>query len=973
MPGRFGFVLENCHCVVIHTKKVYCQVSGFFRGLDMNRFALIRLSAAVLSAVTSAFAIGQSSQEKARVEVTGSSIKRVQSEGALPLQIINREEIERAGITSAEQLVATLSVNGNGQDNMVSNQGGDFLNSLFYGGRAANNGSAGISMRGLGPQNTLVLLNGRRVASHGLNGKSVDLNTIPMSAIERVEILRDGASAIYGTDAIGGVINFILRRDFSGVEGSAFIDKTQHGGGDIRSARFLWGNGSLERDGFNLMASFSADSQDRLLGAQRDFHNGYQPSRGLAMDTTGTPFATIGAAAGTALGASYKLPGDTTSYNRANLLAFQGKCQTLPNTYPYRGDITGFLNNNKACAYDYGKDWSLQQPVDRLNLVTRGMFKLSDNQVASFELTASNVKSEAQYTHNQITSVARGANYPVGGPYYLNLATLLPQFFKATNDAADPRTFYDATKPIRIRWRCLDCGLRTQETETNSFRALASLEGVVAGWDYRAGLSTAASKSTTTYLDGYFEEAKFKAAMDTGKINPFLLPGQVQTKEAIDLINGAKYIGKLYGGEARISQFDALISRELFNAPGGPASTAFGVDLRKESFVFNNGTLNAPAIIGAGSPATLNEVTRNVRAFFAEMQVPIVKNVLETQLALRQDHYDGFGTTTNPKIAARFTPTKSLLFRGSFNKGFHAPDFGPLYEGQNTGQFNSDINDPILCAKNPGDVRYCKIRPAVITGGNPNLKPERSDQRSIGVVWEPTNWLSTSVDHFNINLKDRIATRTAQEVVANYQIFDEYIIRKPSGEIDYVRAGYINVAGDRVSGYDLSVLAKTSGDFGRVTARLDGTYLSRYEVRKDESSPWVDRVGQFGDFTYLWDLKLRWKHSANINWARGNWTTTLTQFYSSGYNAEVDGYGSGVDLAKLGYGNRIAPYTTYNLNVAYTGIKNLILSAGIKNIFDKTPPFSYHNVDNVAGAGWDARVADPRLRAFLLRATYRFN
>ena len=973
MPGRFGFLLENCHCLVIHTKKVYCHLSGFFRRLDMNRFALIRLSVAVLSAVTSAFAIGQSSQETARVEVTGSSIKRVQSEGALPLQIITREEIDRAGITSAEQLVATLSVNGNGQDNMVSNQGGDFLNSLFYGGRAANNGSAGISMRGLGPQNTLVLLNGRRVASHGLNGKSVDLNTIPMSAIDRVEILRDGASAIYGTDAIGGVINFVLRRDFSGLEGSAFIDKTQHGGGDIRSARFLWGNGSLERDGFNFMASFSADSQDRLLGAQRDFHNGYQPSRGLAMDTTGTPFATIGAAAGTALGASYKLPGDATSYNRANLLAFQGKCQSLPNTYPYRGDITGFLNNNKACAYDYGKDWSLQQPVDRLNLVTRGMFKLSDNQVASFELTASNVKSEAQYTQNQITSVARGANYPVGGPYYLNLATLLPQFFKATNDAADPRIFYDATKPIRIRWRCLDCGLRTQETETNSFRALASLEGVVAGWDYRAGLSTAASKSTTTYLDGYLDEAKFKAAMDTGKINPFLLPGQVQTKEAMDLINGAKYIGQLYGGEARISQFDAVISRELFNAPGGPASTALGVDLRKESFVFNNGTLNAPAIIGAGSPATLNEVTRNVRALFAEMQVPIVKNVLETQLALRQDHYDGFGTTTNPKIAARFTPTKSLLFRGSFNKGFHAPDFGPLYEGQNTGQFNSDINDPVLCAKNPGDVRYCKIRPAVITGGNPNLKPERSDQTSIGVVWEPTNWLSTSLDHFNINLKDRIAARTAQEVIANYQIFDEYIIRKPSGEIDYVRAGYINAAGDRVSGYDLSVLAKTSGDFGRITARLDGTYLSRYEVRKDESSPWVDRVGQFGDFTYLWDLKLRWKHSANINWARGNWTTTLTQFYSSGYNAEVDGYGSGVDLAKLGYGNRIAPYTTYNLNVAYTGIKNLILSAGIKNIFDKTPPFSYHNVDNVAGAGWDARVADPRLRAFLLRATYRFN
>ena len=162
----------------------------------MRTMRAFKTSAIALATLTSVAAFAQNSQETARVEVTGSSIKRVQSEGALPLQVITRDEIERAGITSAEQLGATLSVNCNGQDNMVSNQGGDFLNSLFVGGRAANNGSASISMRGLGPQNTLVLLNGRRVASHGLNGKSVDLNTVPLSAIERVEILRDGASAI---------------------------------------------------------------------------------------------------------------------------------------------------------------------------------------------------------------------------------------------------------------------------------------------------------------------------------------------------------------------------------------------------------------------------------------------------------------------------------------------------------------------------------------------------------------------------------------------------------------------------------------------------------------------------------------------------------------------------------------------------------------------------------------------------------
>src|SRR4051812_42599382 len=143
-----------------------------------------------------------------RVEITGSSIKRIAVEGALPIQLISREEIERAGITSAEQLVATLSANGTGADNMTSNQGGDFLSGI----KSHNNGAAGASLRGLGSSNTLVLLNGRRVATHGLNGQSVDLNSIPLAAVQRVEVLKDGASAIYGTDAIGGVINFILRK-----------------------------------------------------------------------------------------------------------------------------------------------------------------------------------------------------------------------------------------------------------------------------------------------------------------------------------------------------------------------------------------------------------------------------------------------------------------------------------------------------------------------------------------------------------------------------------------------------------------------------------------------------------------------------------------------------------------------------------------------------------------------------------------
>ena len=172
-----------------------------------------------------------------RIEVTGSSIKRVQDEGSSPIQVIKAQDLVKFGITSAEQLLAKISANGNGIDGLITNQGSDFLNSA--GKKGPNNGASGASLRGLGSEYTLVLLNGRRVATHALNGSSVDLNSIPLAAIDRVEILKDGASAIYGTDAIGGVINFILKRDYKGFEATAFGDVTQHGHGDIFRASLL--------------------------------------------------------------------------------------------------------------------------------------------------------------------------------------------------------------------------------------------------------------------------------------------------------------------------------------------------------------------------------------------------------------------------------------------------------------------------------------------------------------------------------------------------------------------------------------------------------------------------------------------------------------------------------------------------------------------------------------------------------------
>ena len=919
-------------------------------------------------------------QSSERIEITGSSIKRVQDEGALPLQVIRRVEIERAGITSAEQLVAILSANGTGVDNMVTNQGGDFLNSLIFSGRSANNGSAAVSLRGLGPQNTLVLLNGRRLAAHGLNGKAVDLNTIPLSAIDRIEILKDGASAIYGTDAIGGVVNFITRRDFTGGEVTVFGDITEAGGGAIYRGNLLLGMGSPSKDGFNFMGSLTYDKQERLRGSERGFQNGYQPERGLAPDTTGTSFATIGSAGGTALPAAFTRPGSSTSFNRVNALALNNSCTSIPQTNVYRGDITGFNNNNLACAYDYGKDWSLQVPVERLNFIGSGTYNLGANHTAIFEVTASKVKSQNEYTPNQITAVARGANYPVfqqvfnpatGGfdivrdsagnpvraPYYLDLTGLVPG--------------YNRNAPIRIRWRCVACGTRQQETETDTYRALLGLEGLVMGWDYRVGVSAAGSKATTNYLEGYLKETEFVRAMSTGLINPFLRAGQQQTDQAMALIEGTKFRGELYGGEAKNWQADAVISRDIWKLPAGMLAVAAGVDVRNESFQFDDGAAGRPAIIGAGSPAALSKVDRDISAVFGEANVPIFKD-FSAQLAGRYDHYSDFGSTTNPKVALRWQPMTQFLVRASYGRGFHAPDFGPLYDGENSGQFNSDVNDPVLCP-NGGTGTGCRIRPATLTGGNPDLKPEKSKQWSLGGVLQPTPWFSASVDWFNIEITDRIDQRTPQDILANFRTLGQYIIRDPvTNEIVVVRSGWVNVAGDKVKGADITLAANFSNAWGKWTARLDGTYLDSYKTHKNPGDPWSERVGEFGDSTFLWDLKLRWKHTATVSWDRGPWNLTLTQIYKSSYKDEVNGYGSGVILQNLGFQSRVPAYILYNTMVSYSGFRNLTLRAGIKNILDKDPPFSLHNVDNVAGAGWDARVADPRGRAYQLQATYRF-
>jgi Outer membrane cobalamin receptor protein len=321
-----------------------------------------------------------------RVEITGSSIKRVQTEGALPVQVITREELERSGITTAEQLILELSVNGNGLDNLASNA------DVVGGAQRGNNGATHANLRGQGSNATLILLNGRRVAAHGLNGGVVDLNQIPMAAVQRVEILKDGASAIYGTDAIGGVINFILRTDYSGAQVSGTADITEAGGGNIFHGSLLGGFGNLSKDGFNFMATLSVRDAKALRGDQRDFVNTFQPNRGLSVDTRGTPFATLFPLAGTLFpnaAAFPNIPGTNTPAAagsmscvcRDNRAAMPSPAWTT--TTPCFGTTQPAA---LACAWDTGKAAVLQQPIKRSASLPAGP---SDSAITRLRLNSS--------------------------------------------------------------------------------------------------------------------------------------------------------------------------------------------------------------------------------------------------------------------------------------------------------------------------------------------------------------------------------------------------------------------------------------------------------------------------------------------------------------------------------------------------------------------------------------------------------
>jgi iron complex outermembrane recepter protein len=959
-------------------------------------------------------------EESKSIVVTGSRIKRDPNDSSLPLTIITPDDLSREGINSPEQFISFLSTNGNGADNLASNS--DVVSGAARGG---NNGLSAANLRGQGPGSTLVLLNGRRVAAHGIGGGAVDVNQIPFAALERIDVLKDGASAIYGTDAIGGVINFITKSNFEGVVLNAFTDITEEGDSPIYRLSATAGYGDLNENGFNIMASVSKSWNGVLYGRDRDFVNGNQPNRGLSVDTRGTPIATIFPTGANSIfaptgslisGVSLIEAGATTAASGGiNILDLPGGagCTSMDGGMAYDEVLWAIPGARYACAWDTGRAATLQQPLETLTYYGKATLALGDHRISA-EVTGSDADSAKRFSNNQYSgnTGTLPLYYPLNATtattyndIYDRLAAVFPSIGAVGNRTVGSGTY---GRPISYRWRCIVCGPREYETNSKTIRASLNIEGpLFEGWDYRAGGSIAKSESSSVLGSGYHYRGIFASTasalasgvvgavsggidpraptapgatrpgivglLNSGILNPFSL---LQSDAAIAGLNAISAEGvTLYGGQYEVKQFDASISGALFDLPGGAVQVALGADYRKETYSFNGSAaavLGQPDIFNVAfdNVNALTPKNRTVKAVYGEVSLPIF-DMLEITGAVRLDDYSGFGSTVNPKVSAKFRPFDWMLFRGSYNTGFRVPAFNQIFNGvtQSPNPGNT-LTDPTTCAVGgiinvtPG----CNaITPDSLTGGNLNLGPETSDQYSVGVVFQPAPRFSASFDFWSVAVDNTIGNLTIRQLLDNNADFPDRIVRT-AGIITLLDLRADNIGSRRTQGLEVSLRASFDALGGSVSAGMDGTYLLKKKEKFLPASPFGP--DQVGIFTYGGDLGLKWKHSAFITYSKDDFDFSFSQIFRNGYQNNTAIPGS---TARPDFNARVDNYIIYNTSMSYTFAERFKLTGGVKNIFNTDPPFAItYDSNSGAGSSWEPRVADPRGRSFTMAVEVKF-
>jgi iron complex outermembrane recepter protein len=870
-----------------------------------------------------------------RVDVTGSNIRRVEGEGALPVTVITRDEIERTGAQTAAELLQFVSSNASSGMTLSTNVIGAQTNSV-----------ATASLRGLGGQNTLVLLNGKRLTSasgeiQGVYG--VNLDSIPFSAIERVEVLKDGASAVYGSDAIGGVINFILRQDFRGAEVTLYGGTpTRSGGGEKYNASGTVGWGDLAKDKFNVFVNAYYQKAESLNQNERDFsRSSVYPDLGL-VGVSGNTF-----------------PGHISTGGIGT--------PSFPDCFPSIFDPS--IGNR--CFYDPAAAEGVNSIPEQetMSLFASGRWQFHPNWQAYGTLAYTNVETRFiiqpapisdQFTYGPNAEFLSTFLLPPSSPYYPTAA--------ATAAGVNGQ-------PLNVRWRCYPCGLRDTTDENEAWQGVAGIKGTAWNWDFDFDFVYSRNETTSRPNNGFVllgGAGGILGLLNSGVVNPFgpstpEVQAQIEATQFRETTLTSKSTGYLFEGKA---------SGDIFKMPSGSLQAAFGFQVGKQELTQNfNPALQTGNITGFGGNNLDIAADRDYWAAFAEFNIPILKN-LELNAAVRYDDYSDFGSTTNPKLSLRYNPVRQVLLRGSWGTGFVAPTLTQAYGANTNGVSLAGEVDPLRCPTTQ-DTNDCNAQFNVLFGGNQNLKPQKSNQWTLGAVFEPMDGLSLSFDWFNMKVEDLFSNGpSVSTILANQDQFGNLVTRGPvqpqfptiPGPITQIDQRFINIGEVKIAGYDINIKATgPATSIGRFSFNLDGTYYQKYDVQNTDGT-FSGTVSNVFESTVNGVIP-RYKQYAAVNWTRGPWSATLGNQYQSSY----------IDFALVpdpndpdsdGINRRASSMSLWDAYVSYTGFKNWKLVLGVNNLFDRNPPFS--NQRNTFQLGYDPGYYDARARFVYGSVTYTF-
>jgi iron complex outermembrane recepter protein len=864
-----------------------------------------------------------------RIEVTGSNIKRVEGESALPVTVITREEIDRSGATTAMELLSLVSAN--------SSLG----NSAYTSTIGATTFSANTaSLRGLQGGRTLVLINGKRVNGFAgeINGvQGVNLSVIPFAAIERVEILKDGASAVYGSDAVAGVINFIVRSDYRGAEASVYYGApTRSGGGQEEKYSGAVGFGDLGRDRFNVFLSAAYEKQHHLDQVDRNFSNT------SVRDETGL----IGISGNT-------FPGTISTGG----IGVPGAPNCAPSVY-FNDPISGLV----GCFYDPAADPGVQSipDVKNKNLFGSAKFQITRDWQAYGTALYSEDENRFKIQPGPISRVFfYGPNSDIPAT-----VTSLPSspFYPAAAAAAAGV----AGQPLDVRYRAYENGARDTTDVNKGSQVVAGIKGSIGTWDMDASYIYAEGKTTETLNGGFPLFSRLLPILNSGRVNLF----GTNTPDIVSELQTANFAGQVFSGKSTSKALQAKVSGDILQLPAGALAFAVGGEARRETLnqtpadVLSGGDLS-----GFGGNIKAVSGDRDVRALYAELNIPILR-ALEADLAVRTDDYSDFGRTTNPKVSLRWQPNRDLLFRTSYGKGFLAPSLFQLFSPQIGSVTPAGTNDPVRCPVTGLTGVDCIAQFPTSTGGNPTLEPEKSEQATFGIVFEPNNAFSVSADYFRLRLNNAISTGIpVATILGDLATYGSLVTRGPvdpnfpnlPGPITNIVQTNINLGSEHIEGIDIEAHYKwPRASWGRLRADLSGTYYRRYDAQQTDGTYLGFISNSFG--SPVNGVLPRWKHYATLSWDSGPWSATLGQTFQSSYidvNTDLNG-----NLRTVG------AMTLYDLQGSYTGIKHLTLTLGVKNLFDTNPPSTNQRV--TFQAGFDPSYYDARARFVYGTIRYSF-